>query len=182
MPAQVSNGQLIPPQRCRARCDASNEEKRGRPGAAVRAASDCWFRAHCNSLLCLYLYMLILPRLSEDVGSSREVNTSVLYFFFFQTRVARESPTAQHPLLERLKIYRSHKLLGGRNDAVDAPSRLGAVLEVEDVADLVACAEQEVNVGLGVRRRETEAHARGNEGCGTRISAEAYFKLTGRRQ
>lgn len=66
-----------------------------------------------------------------------------------------------------VEVGRGHELLGTRNDAVHGPRVLLVPLEIENVADLVARAEENVNVGLGVRRRQTEAHTRGDERCGT---------------
>lgn len=68
----------------------------------------------------------------------------------------RRGHPAPAPVLRTTK----HNLLGAPDTFLGRPSvDLGAVLEIEDHADLVARAEDDVNVVFRVRRREAESNA-----------------------
>ena len=57
---------------------------------------------------------------------------------------------------------RRNELLGRRDDLIDRHGRF-LMLEVENVANFVACAEEEIYVGFGMRSRKAEPHSRSDE-------------------
>lgn len=90
--------------------------------------------------------------------------------------------------LDRRSLIFVHELFGATNDFVCRPPVL-AGLQVEDITNLVASAENEVDIVLGVCRREAESYSRRDQGGGTarttfgqlgKVWLESQHGLTGK--
>jgi len=70
----------------------------------------------------------------------------------------RSVPAWWYAVEPRLEVRR-HELLRRGNDILDV-HLLTQDLEAKDIADLVACTEEQVDVVLGVRGGQAETHSR----------------------
>ena len=68
--------------------------------------------------------------------------------------------------LDVVHLILVHELFGAADDFIGRPPVL-ASLEVENVTNLVASSENEINVVLGVRGRKTESNSRRDQGGST---------------